>query len=54
MTEVPHPSEIEAPTTTEVTPHIATKAPATNDMDVTPLVKHMSLLRLRHMSLLRL
>ncbi|CAI8603319.1 unnamed protein product [Vicia faba] len=71
MVEVPHPFEAKTTTTTEVTPRIvvevptlymATKAPTTDDMEVTTrvetnaflLLRHMSLLLVRHMSLLLL
>lgn len=37
-TEVPHPSEIEAPTTIEVIPQTTTEAPVIYDMDGIPLV----------------
>lgn len=38
-TEVPHPYEKEAPTTIEVAPQKATKAPATGDIEFTPPVE---------------
>lgn len=39
MTEVIHPFETEVPTTTDVTPHTTIEAPATNDMNATPLAE---------------